>query len=58
MAAYFIKYKYYHEFGKGYHDNAIIDFDKFEKVNRESIYAKLREATGNDWVSIENIVKL
>lgn len=59
MAAYFIKYKYYRGYAEGYgHDNDIIDFDKFEKVNKESIYEKLRKAAGVNGVKIEDIVKL
>ena len=59
MAAYFIKYKYYRGYGEGYgHDTAIIDFDKFEKVNNDSIYKKLRVAANESRVDIEDIVKL
>ena len=59
MAAYFIKYKFYRGYGEDDgHSNIIIDFNKFEKVNSESIYTKIREGSHLENVEIEDIVKL
>lgn len=61
MASYFIKYRirYYTE-SKYQEDSTIVDFEKFEKVERQSIYTKLKESIGHSYVDllIDNIVKL
>ena len=59
MAAYFIKYTYSRGgYGGRGHDNVIIDFERFEKVNSESIYKKIEAKSGRRYVNIEDIVKL
>ena len=59
MAAYFIKYKFYRgSYEPCGHANIIIDFNKFEKVNSDSIYAKIKEGSHLDNVEIEDIIKL
>lgn len=61
MASYFIKGKIYYHRAKdiGYTKNIIIDFDKFEKVNSNSIYEKITKIVKGCYnYDIENITKL
>lgn len=61
MASYFIKCKVTYSRARDieYTRSIIIDFDKFEKVNSDSIYKKVEKTLGSwDSYKIDNIVKL
>lgn len=63
MAAYFIKYSYTGYDDRRYNKSCIIDYERFEKVNRESFYRKFNEVIKKEFSyncspSIESVTKL
>ena len=60
MASYFVKYKRF-EYDCWEDRSTIIDFEKFEKVNSDSFYLKVKQDSRfyqDSPIKIENIVKL